>query len=218
MQRSMASRLGCALGVAFLILAGAWAGPALAQSQSVQGEPAGPVEARPPHSPPSGPTPLGSRAGDRGPLAFLLHIGLYSGFGGGVALGTADAGVRASVGWTPLLTVLMSGSDSELHFYGGLQISPDLYASLFSPRPTTRVGVQGGYRYNTLLGHGAALGGYAQFAVGGALDALLSAGLVVYPDGEDRLMRDEHLPAGTSFSFPGPTVNLGVSLGLVFFP
>jgi hypothetical protein len=205
-----------ALLTAALSLGVAWAAPAFAQA--VPGEPAGPNQARPPAPEPAVHGGMSTRGDGRGPFALLLHVGPYSGFGGGVAVGTPDVGVRASVGWTPLLTVLTSGSDTDLHFYGGFQISPDLYARLLHPRPTTHVGVQGGYRYNTLFGHGAAVGGYAQFGLSGAIDALISMGVVVFPDGEDRLKRDQNLAPGTSFSFPGPSVNFGVSLGLAFFP
>jgi hypothetical protein len=211
------SRANRALFTAIVVLTLGSAGRAAAQTaprdlsghaQPPAGGAPGPgtLEARPP------------RDEGRGPFGLLLHLGAFTGLGAGVTAGTPDVGVRASVGWTPILALLTSGSESDLHFYSGLLVSPDVYVRLFSPRPTTHVGLEAGYRYSSLLGHGAALGGYAQFAVGRAFDGLISAGLLLFPDGEDRLKRDENLPASTSFSFPGPSVNFGVSLGLAFFP
>ncbi len=214
MIRSLVCRT---LLAAVLTLGVACAGRAFAQA--TPGELAGPPQARP--TTPPEPVSRGATAprGDgRGPFALLLHIGPYSGFGAGIAVGTPEVGMRASVGWSPVLAVLRNGSEDDLHFYSGLQVSPDLYARLLHPRPTTHVGLQGGYRYSTLFGHGGAAGGYAQFALGGALDALVTMGLAVYPDGEDRLKRDQNLPATASFSFPGPTVTFGISAGLAFFP
>ncbi len=215
-----------ALLAAVLTLGPAWADRALAQAQGgldvpaqAPGELGVPAQARPQQvsTPPLAEAAL-PRSDGRGPFALLLHIGAYSGFGAGVAVGAPEAGLRASVGWSPVLSVLRNGSNDDLKFYSGFQVSPDLYARLLHPRPMTHVGFQGGYRYSSLFGHGVAAGGYAQFALGGALDALLSVGFVVYPDGEDRLKKDQNLPASASFSFPGPSVNFGLSFGLAFFP
>jgi hypothetical protein len=151
---------------------------------------------------------------DRGPVSMLLHIGTFAGFGGGIAVGTRDIGVRGSAGWIPLLLA----SNSHLDFYSGFQTGADLYVRFFSPRPTTGIGGLAGYRYNTLLGHGITLGGYAQIALNRAFDVNVSAGFLFFPDGEDHLLREEHLPAGSQFAFPGPKVNFGVSAGIAFFP
>ncbi len=219
MRQSMGSRT-TALWAAGFILAAGWQGRALAQA--MPGKAAGPALEQPPQSAAT-PAPVAvetppSRSGERHPFALLLHLGPYSGFGAGVAVGTNDVGLRASVGWTPLLLVIDAGSTVDFQFYSSFQISPDLYVRLLSPRPTTHIGLLGGYRYSSLLGHGLAFGGYAQFGLGRVFDGLISAGFLVYPDGEDRLKREEHLPSGTQFSFPGPSVNFGVSLGLAFFP
>jgi hypothetical protein len=207
-----------ALWAATLLFAAASGGRASAEVQ--QSQPAGSALGQAPQSPAAPQQPaaeLPRWGGERGNIGALLHIGDYSGFGAGVTAGTPAVGLRASAGWTPVL-LFTTGNTSDLKLYSSLQISPDVYVRLFHPRPTTHVGLQGGYRYSTLLGHGLALGGYAQFGLSGAIDGLISAGLLVYPDGEDHLKRDENLPGGTEFSFPGPSVNFGVSLGLAFFP
>jgi len=151
---------------------------------------------------------------DRQGISLLLEAGSYTGFGAGVGLGTRDVGVRAYAGWLPLLLTL----NSDLKFYSGFQAGPDLYVRIFSPRPTADIGALAGYRYSTLLGHGFAVGGYAQIGLSRAVDANVSLGLLIFPDGEDHLAREENLPPGVQYSFPGPRVNFGVSAGLAFFP
>jgi hypothetical protein len=69
-----------------------------------------------------------------------------------------------------------------------------------------------------LLGHGFAVGGYAQVELSRMVDVNVSAGVLVFPDGEDRLRQEKNLTSSTQFSFPGPKVNFGVSVGLAFFP
>src|SRR3954449_4183039 len=77
---------------------------------------------------------------DRRGISLLLEAGSYTGFGGGLGIGTRDLGVRASAGWLPLLLTLNSG----LKFYSGFQVGPDLYARIFSPRPTADIGALAG--------------------------------------------------------------------------
>jgi hypothetical protein len=57
-----------------------------------------------------------------------------------------------------------------------------------------------------------------QFALSRTLDAFVTGGFMIFPDGEEHLRREEHLASGTSFSFPGPSVNVAVSLGVALFP
>ena len=176
--------------VAAFLVAGAGAGPAIAQPAT---------RAQPP-----------SREG----ISLLLETGSYAGFGAGVGFGTRDVGVRAYGGWIPLLFTL----NSDLKFYSGFQAGPDLYVRIFSPQPNADIGALAGYRYSTLVGHGFAVGGYAQFGLSRAVDVNISVGLLIFPDGENHLAREENLPPGVHYAFPGPTANLGLSVGLAFFP
>lgn len=156
---------------------------------------------------------------EHGSLSLLLNIGGYSGFGGGLALGTRAAGIRGLVGWAPVIFALdnLSGG-TDYKFYSGLQAGGDVYLRIFSPKETSDIGAQLGYRYSSLLGHGFAVGGYAQFALNRSLDFNLSIGLLFFPDGEDRLKQDQGLPSSTSFAFPGPKANFALSVGLAFWP
>ncbi len=224
MREAIVARAGFRLRVlwmaSFLFAAG-WSGRAVAELQP--GQTTGSALEEPPLSPAT-PQPLAtevpaSRSRERGNFALLLHMGPYSGFGVGAAVGTPAVGLRASVGWTPMLLVIdRGGGTTDLNFYGSLQVSPDVYVRLLSPRPTTHVGFQGGYRYSSLFGHGLAFGGYVQFGLNRVIDAFVSGGFLVFPDGEEHLKREEGLASGTQFSFPGPSVNFALSLGLAFFP
>ena len=151
-------------------------------------------------------------------LSLLLNAGAWSGFGGGLAFGTRAAGVRGSVGWAPLLMTLDTGTSTDLKFYSGLMVGPDLYVRALSPQPTSDIGAVLGYRYSSLLGHGLAAGAYAQFGLSRLVDLNLSLGVLVFPDGENRLKRDQNLPSTTQFSFPGPNVALALGASLAFFP
>ncbi len=188
--------------------------PARAQAQPADVPAAAPQLVQPPARAPS-PALTAPAAARDSLFGLLLQIGPFSGFGGGVQVGTLDFGLRAAAGWTPVL-LAVTGTTTDLKFYGGGQISPDLYVRLVSPRETTHIGAQGGYRYNSLLGHGLAVGGYAQFGVSPAIDCLISAGLVIYPDGENHIKKEESALAGAQFAFPGPSVNFGISVGLLF--
>ncbi len=152
----------------------------------------------------------------RGPVGLMLHVGQFSGLGGGVQLGSRDAGLRASVGWAPMLTVTRAGQTSEIRFNGALLIAPDAYLRIATARQTTHIGAQAGYRYSSLLGHGLAAGGYVEFSLG-KLEGLVSGGFLIFPDGPERYRRDQNLP-GLEFAFPGPAVTFGVNLGLIVFP
>ncbi len=183
------------LGLGTLVLAATVGAPARAQDQG---------EARTP--------------GQRN-LGMMVQAGAWSGFGGGLQVGSREVGLRASVAWTPMIVATTRPfSESELNFYGGLLLAPDLYFRVIRAGPTTDVGAQLGYRYSSLVGHGVGAGCYVQFAIGRSLDAVVSGGILVFPDGEDHLRREEQLPATTGFGFPGPSVNFGLSLAIVLFP
>ena len=148
----------------------------------------------------------------------VLNLGSFSGLGGGIQLGSRTAGLRASVGWQPLLVVKDKGNNQlELDFWGGLLVAPDLFVRL-AQSGRTDLGAQLGYRYSSLLGHGGGAGMYVEFPVARWADVVVTGGIVFFPDGEDHLRREENLAASTSFGFPGPSVNLGLSIAAVLFP
>src|SRR5262249_3275718 len=76
---------------------------------------------------------------DRG-LSLLLNVGGYTGFGGGLAFGTREMGIRGTVGWSPVLIALDNGSSTDFKFYSGFQAGPDVYLRIFSPQATSDIG------------------------------------------------------------------------------
>ncbi len=154
-----------------------------------------------------------------GPVGLLVHAGVFQGFGGGLQLGTETVGVRGSVAWMPHLFALdRGGGSTDLEFRSALLLSPDLYVRVLHPRPRTHVGLEAGYRYSSLLGSGVAAGFYVQFGIGPRwLDALVTGGVLVFPNGEDRAREELNQPFA-NFRFPGPAVNVGATVGLAFFP
>lgn len=154
-----------------------------------------------------------------GLLGVGAQLGMFSGTGLGLQVGTPAAGLRLGAGWAPALLAITdrSGADPKLKFYSGFLLAPDLYLRLATPRPTTSIGLQLGYRYSSLLGSGGAGGGYAQIAVGRSVDLLLAGGFFVFPGGEERLRDEKRLP-DVEFGFPGPNVGFAISVGLLLFP
>ena len=160
-----------------------------------------------------------SQPPDHHGLSLLLTAGGYEAFGGGLGFGSRDMGIRGTGGWAPVIIGLDNGSGgTDIKFYNGFQAGGDGYLRIWSPQPTSDIGAQVGYRYNSQLGHGLAAGGYFQLALNRSLDLNVSFGLLVFPDGEDKLKQEQNLPPSTTFSFPGPKVNVALSAALVFWP
>lgn len=165
-------------------------------------------------------TPAAPLEGQRN-VGVLVTLGSYTGFGGGVQLGTPALGVRASAGWVPLL-IAVAGPDEEPEpkFYSGYQLAGDAYARAVESRQGANVGVSLGYRYHSLLGSGAALGGYGTFGLNKALDGFVQGGLVWFFSGEDELRekKADDLPEEVEFGWPGPAFNYLISIGILLFP
>lgn len=194
-----------------------YAGSGLAALLAISFASAQPVEGTEIDDGEAAPAPL---EGQRN-VGVLLAIGSYTGFGGGVQLGSPAWGLRASVGWVPLLISLEEPeADPELKFFHGYQVAGDLYLRATAARKGANIGVTSGYRYHSLLGSGAALGGYGTFRINAALDGFVQGGLVWFFSGEDELREKEadELPEDAKFGWPGPAFNYLISVGLVLFP
>ncbi|HEY6728572.1 MAG TPA: hypothetical protein VI197_31390 [Polyangiaceae bacterium] len=174
-------------------------------------------EAGPESGEPAPPAPLEAQRN----VGVLLTLGSYTGFGGGVQLGTPAVGVRASAGWVPvLISYEEPEEDPELKLYSGFQLAGDAYLRGLETRHGASIGVTSGYRYHSLLGNGAALGGYGTFRLNDALDGFVQGGLVWFFSGEDKLRekKGDDLPENVKFGWPGPAFNYLISAGLVLFP
>jgi hypothetical protein len=170
-------------------------------------------------------TPLAARGDDSAVpgdaqrnLGFMVSASSYTGFGGGVSFGTKWVGLRAGAGWAPIMLTLQNGNDTELKFYSAFMVSPDLYVRLFGPRPWMNFGLQGGYRYNSILGSGFAASAYGQFRFSPRLDGLVNIGFLSFADGENEFRKHEDLPANTEFGSPGPSFIFAAGFTLLIFP
>jgi len=154
-------------------------------------------------------------------VGVLLAIGSYTGFGGGVQLGSPKLGVRASVGWVPLLISLeQPDEEPELKLYSGYQLAGDGYVRAVEGKQGANIGVSLGYRYLSLLGSGVALGGYGSFRINKTIDGFVQGGLVWFFSGEDHLRKkkSDDFPDDVEFGWPGPELNYLISLGILLFP
>lgn len=158
---------------------------------------------------------------ERGWLGLMATTGSFSGFGLGLELGGPTLGVRAAFGFHPMLIGFEEpGDDQRLEWYSSWLVAPDVYFAFLQTRRGASAGVQLGYRYDTLTGHGAAVGGFGGFRFSQSFAGLVTAGVLVFPDAEDRIREEEGsgLAVDADFTQPGPNINLGLSLSLLWFP
>ena len=146
-------------------------------------------------------------------------VGWYSGLGGGVRIGTGRAGVHLLAGWQPLVVAVKEDPPRlNLDFHSTLQGSADVYLLLLRTTERAEVGLTGGYKYSTHLGHGAGLGAYVEIDGHARRSIFILAGVLWFPRGETRLREKEGYPPATEFAFPGPSFSYSASVGLSFFP
>lgn len=153
-------------------------------------------------------------------VGLLLNAGLWTGLGLGVQVGIPRVGLRVSGGWIPILieTRASYSNRSTLNVYSSGVISADFFLNLFSADEPERAGPLFGYRYDSLLGHGLAVGGWGGIHLSRSLDMLLEAGAMGYFKGEDNLRHNANISDDYSFGFPGPSFAIGVAGTLAIFP
>ena len=156
------------------------------------------------------------------PFALLVEVGQAAGVSAGAQLSMGRLGLRALGGWNPV-TILASDPDTfqarSFHIFSTGQLTADAFALPFEGTPGVLIGVAGGYRYNTLLGHGFGAGVEIQIARSRHVGWHIHGGLNYFPDGESNLIREKHLPADSQFNFPfGAGLQGGVSFGIALIP
>ncbi len=97
-------------------------------------------------------------------IGFGPRIGPFHGFGAGVRAGHPYVGADISGGWQPIWVIIQkqyfgSSAASDIDFEGAHsgQLSVGAYVS-FNPGKRFVAGLNAGYRYNSVLGHGFAVG------------------------------------------------------------
>lgn len=154
-------------------------------------------------------------------FGILASVGTFQGMAGGVRVGSAAGGVQGSFGWAPTLQRIVeddADASGKLRWFTGTMISGDAYFRAVTGKTGGAGGVLLGYRYFSVLGHGMALGGYGQLRLHRVLEGFVNVGGIFYPNGEDKLRRDEDIPRDADFDWPGPTFSTHFNLGLIVFP
>jgi len=161
-------------------------------------------------------------------IGFGPRIGLFSGFGAGIRAGHPYVGADISGGWQPIWIVIQkqvigSSSSSSMDFEGwhSGQFNGHVYVS-FNPYSKFVFGVSAGYRYNSLLKHGLAIGFDGLLNLTDLLALQFNLGPIIHPEGdsiiEEDLASEYGEDVGDSFSFPRPSVQIGLGVGLMIYP
>jgi hypothetical protein len=150
-------------------------------------------------------------------LGFGPSLGFYSGSGATLGVGSF-VGVWISGGYMP---ILISGNDKQtqaagFEFYNSAQVGADLAIVPWRPGKRSSFGLIGGYKFNSVLGHGGGGGATFSYDVGAKLALVVLAGVNVFPSAEQRLLENQGYPRDREAAFPW--LQGGANLGLVFYP
>jgi hypothetical protein len=152
-------------------------------------------------------------------------VGGYKGAGAGVRWDRGRFGVALGAGWQPL--VLETSIFPVLPFYtsvgsrGDTDLIPAWQAHAdvrWVSGYLTSYSVEGfsaGYRYSTLLGHGASLAVEIELGRGHRWSFSFSCGLTFFPHGKRRVIDRAEYPEDTELV---PDLLAGISLGVSLFP
>jgi hypothetical protein len=152
----------------------------------------------------------------------VVDVGPYTGGALGAQVGVSGLGLRASAGWNPLLVSTTAPDTlrtSSLHVFSTGQVNVDAFALPFRSASGALVGGSAGYKYNSVLGHGASVAFDAQLVRSRRVRWHFQAGVVYYPDGTERVSAERAIPQGDHISFPfGARWQAGASIGLAVYP
>jgi len=161
--------------------------------------------------------PVREKTVTRYDISPLFMAGMAHGVGGGLQLNGSVFALRGSFGYMPVFAAI--GEDSEgnaedfkaLHSY---QANADLLLFFWAPSDHSRIGVSGGYRYNNVLGHGAAWGLEVEADVAKHMTLMLSLSTAYFPEGNERALDALGNPdKSVEFAF-GSNFLSGASVGM----
>lgn len=154
------------------------------------------------------------------PFGLVAQFGGYSGVVAGVQGAWKVFGGRLTGGWNPVLVVLddKNTDESKLNFYASGHLNLDLLVVPFTFAGRSRVGGSVGYKFDSTLGHGLGVAFEAQVALDPKWAMLFTAGASFYPDGENKLREDRNIEDRFEFGFPSPIAQIGLAIGMAFFP
>lgn len=144
-------------------------------------------------------------------------LGFWSGAAGVVGGGGEIAKAWLSGGYMPILVFANAKTDRAVKFngYNAAQINGDLTVRLIR-QDRVEVSLMGGYKFNTVIGHGGGAGGMVLYDLGPHLALMVVGGLAVFPSALDRLRQEHGYPSDRDPKFPW--LQGGISGGLVFYP
>jgi len=164
-------------------------------------------------------TPALARAEERPLHAFAIGpaAGWYSGIGASALFRPSPVGVAVSGGYMPVFIV---GNDTEsqdvrLNYYSSLQLDADLVIGPILRNASVDLSLILGYRYNTVLGHGAGAGIAIELPISEKWAATFLIAPSIFPQASDQL--DEHdYPSDRDPSLPW--LQGGAGAALWFYP
>ena len=144
---------------------------------------------------------------------FLAGAGVTMGGGGGFLRGWFTGGFMPIVVFANART---SDKAARLNYYNSFQVNEDLAFRIFQ-RPRLDGSLLVGYKYNTVLGSGGAVGLGIMYDLTRRVVLQLSAGVAVFPSAKDRLDRNQGYPSDRTPALT-PALQGGGNVGLLFFP
>jgi hypothetical protein len=182
-----------------LLAALAIARPAHAQTQEEQ------TETVPPHF------------GGQRSIGFGPVLGLSTGAGGMVELGLPPVALWLSGGYQPIMVFgNMQGSRAmTFDFFNSAQFNADVSFMPWHSGPRLDYGLLGGYRYDTVLGHGGGAGGVLTMDLGREVGLFASLELLAFPDAASAI-RAQGYPGDRDPALPW--LQGGANIGLLTYP
>jgi hypothetical protein len=152
-------------------------------------------------------------------LALLATFGSYSGVGLGVRAGSARLGFEGSYGFLPVFVTFQQKPESDPLFklMSAGALSAGVYVGVHRTDPRTDLGFTFGYKYSSLLGHGATAAFYVKREIAAHWTVQFFIGPTFFPDAEDRIRRETGWKYGSVSS--GLAVHQGgAGISIAFFP
>lgn len=146
-------------------------------------------------------------------FGFGPALGFYSGLGGLVSFETEPVGLVVSGGYMPVFVFGNEGAARRLtvDYYGSAQVNTDVLIGPVYEGKKVEIDLLGGYRYNTVLGHGGGLGVRFSIDVSRVLRLEFHWTPNVFPGALGRL-RDRGYPANRDPSLPWLQGGLGAAV------
>lgn len=154
-----------------------------------------------------------SYASARPGVGLVGALGLHTGAALGARFGLGDVGLEVLGGYQPLIAITRT---SHIELGSSAQLATELYVTPWHPRPSSAIGLKGGYRYNTVLEHGfsVAITYLASLSERLAVEGL--AGASIFPSSESRLRRELGVSGDITYGSSAQYYEYG--LELIWYP